>query len=287
MKKLIVLLILGLLIGGLGTAFYFTNYFVPNAVDARENLVREELTGNEELISVAFSLKEIDKYTIVDDEFIDQYIVYKEVPSAYVTNETVTSNNVILNNVTLVNIKPGTMLYNQYFMDNEEWFDNSKREVELNVDNIVADQVQPGNLIDVILNYQDGTYDVLLSKIKVNRVISPYIIRQVNDMGVVEYVTIENPAQRNSDRDFIITFNANEEEFRNLTLGKKLGVLETRRYIDESQEPSIVTFDYAQGLRRTLSDQGFNTSYFINEKISEETAVQETTETTEDEVDNN
>ena len=282
MKKLIVLLVLGLLIGGLGTTLYFTSYFVPDAVAARENLLREELTGNEELVSVAFSLKEINKYTVVDEEFIDQYIVYKEVPKSFINNETVTNNAVVLGNITLVDIKPDTMLYNQYFMDDEEWFDNTKREVELNVDNIVADQVQPGNLIDVILNYEDGTYDVLLSKIKVNKVISPYIVRQVNDIGVVEWVTLENPAQRNSDRDFIITFNANEEEFRNLTLGKKLGILETRRYIDESQEPSEVTFDYTEGLRRTLSDQGFNTTYFINEKIEEETE-----EITEDEANNN
>ncbi len=155
--------------------------------------------------------------------------------------------------------------------------------------------MQPGNLIDVVLNYEDGTYDVLLSKIKVNNVISPFIVRQVNDIGVVEYVTLENPAQRNSDQEFMITFNANEEEFRNITLGKQLGVLETRRYIDDSQEPSMVTFDYAVGLQRTLTDQGFDASYFIKEKINELTAeedtqeTQDTTEETEeeDETDNN
>ncbi|MBQ3847837.1 MAG: hypothetical protein II748_03175 [Clostridia bacterium] len=99
--------------------------------------------------------------------------------------------------------------------ENEE-----ERLKEFAVSSLVCEKVVPGTYIDVVVRYEDGTYDVVLVKKRVHDV------RQTAD----------------AEGKYTVVIPVTEGEYADMLAARKLGELDTRLYLDEKHPASTATF---------------------------------------------
>ena len=163
--------------------------------------------------------------------------------------------------------------------DEEVWFGRYERIKEYIVKTIVAEEVEEGNLVDLIVNYGDGDYDVVLSKVKVKKLLKG------NVMGS-DTETRESSLYR--DNEYMVTFGVDEIDYRDLIAAEKLanliaekheteGYFELRLYIDNDQPPSMKTFNYETKYKKMIGllDEKETTNKKILEYIEEDRRLQE------------
>lgn len=96
---------------------------------------------------------------------------------------------------------------------------STRRLKEFKVMSLVADHVNTGSYIDVLARYQDGSYDLLLEKIRVYDILSE---------------KIDNKWVYSKDKDGYYTFilALDEREFMLVNSALLMGYLDTRLYFD-------------------------------------------------------
>ncbi len=230
-----------------GILFYYNKIKIPKVIE-KTKIELQNTNENGEVITMvnAVILKNEDglkKYTKLNDEIIKDYFEVREIPSNLAINKHITSTDMLSNKVLKEDLEFNEQVSLNDLADEKKWFTDYERQKEYKVKTLVADTVKEGNIVDLIINYGNGDYDVILPKVKVEKIISPFNSKD-DDIN-------NNVAKRESDKDFIVIFNIEDESiYAELELAKELGYFETRLYIDESQPASKKTFDYNKALEK-------------------------------------
>ena len=256
---------------------FFKFVVMPYELKQFETKLRAEIDVDSwENISVAVvsnaEKKGISKHTLLDSDLIKDNIVMQEIPEKFAIENPVESieqlEGMILTNTIRFN---GQISLDDVLLA-EEWFEDFEREKEISVRNMVADKVQKGNLIDLVVNYDDGTYDVILSKVKVKDIFNPYETVVTDEEGN-RTTTVVNPALREGDMDYKIILDLDMEtesmDYLKIRLASELGHLDAFKYIDDTQPATEVTFDITEAYARLLEiDPEYDASGRVFTKIA-------------------
>jgi len=253
-KKLISIAAICLILSAI--IFYYNNIKIPKVIKRVENEVKRKIDVEampKRQVAVIIDKNGIDKYTTLTDEIIKNKIQVKEVPVPFIVEGAVSDFKFLKDKVTKEDLRYGEQIHYNSLSDKSNWYDDNDRLKEYRVKNLVADTVCEGNLVDVIINYENGDYDVVLSKTKVIKIVSPFDSESKEgsqDEG--QEFDKNNPAKRtDEDMEFLVVFSVNsEEDYKNLNLASKLGYFETRKYVDEKQKASKKTFDYEWAIKK-------------------------------------
>lgn len=178
----------------------------------------------------------IAKYTMFTDEIVQKDIQVMQVPLDFAINNPMADPSLLVGKVTTVDLIGNSQISMDQLTDQTDWFGKFDRLKEYSITNTVGGQAQVGNIVDVIVDYGNGNYDVVVAKKK---------IVNIKPLGATAPVNTTNangqPQQALGDNNQMV-FSVDEAEFANLELAKTMGELKIRLYVDEGQEPSDVTF---------------------------------------------
>ena len=105
--------------------------------------------------------------------------------------------------------------------------DGDERLKEFEICSLVAGQAMPGRFADILLCYPSGSTAVVVPKIQI------YDIQEYS--GDSGYTT--------DGERYTVVFAVNDEEYTNLMSARREGVLDIRIYLDETQMPSVKTYN--------------------------------------------
>lgn len=146
----------------------------------------------------------------------------------------------ILNKVVKSKIEPGSIItFASLGEGNEVVVDSFDKQIQLNVENTVGDNLKTGKYVDIITKYQNGEYDVLASKVMIDSVISTGVAPVDPNTGTTDANNL------NAKTKGIILVSVDDREYRDIELGERLGTLSIRLYKSVDQYASPVTFNYA------------------------------------------
>lgn len=171
--------------------------------------------------------------TISEALFKENTIKLKKVPKKYLPNYgkgvyTEHQKGALIDKVSKRSLVKGEFLLRNDFEDKVFSDDEQlKRRKEYTLHNTVAGEIKTGSYVDIIVDYRNGDYDIVVPKIKIDRVV------EKNDK---EKKTELNTAQ--------VVLSVDENEFRDLELANKMGIFIGRVYKSEDQYPSMATFKY-------------------------------------------
>lgn len=264
------------------TTFYYGNIKLPKELRDQEERLRQEIDVNAMpvvLTAIVKDPKGIPKYTKLTEKLIEERIEWVEVPEKFALQRGARSNIDLIGKVAMEDLRQNEQVNKSSLSDEEVWFGRYERIKEYIVKTIVAEEVEEGNLVDLIVNYGDGDYDVVLSKVKVKKLLKG------NVMGS-DTETRESSLYR--DNEYMVTFGVDEIDYRDLIAAEKLanliaekheteGYFELRLYIDNDQPPSMKTFNYETKYKKMIGllDEKETTNKKILEYIEEDRRLQE------------
>lgn len=208
--------------------YYYENHRIPNIVTNTSQQIRGEIDINampKELVAVVIDPEGIPKYTEITQEIIEQKIMMTEIPVKFIPNEAVKSIDSIRGKITKEELRLGEQLVMDSFSKEEKWFDEFERLKEFSIISTVASELKSGNIVDILVIYGNGDYDVVVSKVKIKKLIEGQVVD-------------------NSSCKAQIVIPVNEVQIRDLIAADQLGDFDVRIYLDESQKASEKTFDY-------------------------------------------
>jgi len=227
---------------------YFDKYKIPEVRKEIEDrfLNRAEMVLRvKDGVSISQSTKltqtELDRTfeaVPVPETYIPMQAVRLPLPSGYVEKSTPEKNLVnatmkselikvggLNNKFTTESLESGEILmYSNVEVEDKKWSNNRDKEREFVIENDIAGTLKEGHHVDLIVNYENGDYDVVASHKKVESIIKP--------------------TQENNQQDIKIIIAVSEIEYRNLNMARKYGKLEVRKYKNTEQPASKVTFNY-------------------------------------------
>lgn len=227
-QKFILLIAVSLLLMA-GTIYYFNNIRIPGLTTRLEKEIRAKIdvaAMPKTRIAVVADKEGIPKYTQLTDEIIKAKVKIVDIPTDYVASNAAFDIDMLKNKITKEDLRFGEQIILDSLSTEQKWFGDYDRLKEFAVKSIVAEEVKPGNIVDLIVNYRNGTYDVIVPKTKVRK-----IYKSEGKDGIISSYTL--------------IFSLDELSYRDVLLASKLGYLETRLYIDESQKASAKTFNYS------------------------------------------
>lgn len=236
------LFVAGLLIFCSALLFLYYNILLPNAVQKAEAKVRRELDENampRVKVAVIDEKSRIAKYTELTDALISQKVRIVDMPVRYAAAGVLGDISLLRGKITREDLEGGEQILAESLTTDKKWFGDEERLREFPLGSIVAGEVKDGNIIDITVNYGDGTYDVVVPKIKVRKLIS-------------HAASADNSAGGSS---YTVVVAVDEVQYRDLMLATEAGQLESRLYLDESQPPSTKTFAYSSVRQKLAKGQ--------------------------------
>ncbi len=120
--------------------------------------------------------------------------------------------------------------------------DHYSRQIEIEINNTVGDELKVGRVVDIIVSYGNGDYDTVVVKKTIEKI-----------MGLQQTDANGKPIQTAAGDKAKILFSVKESEYRDIEFAKKLGDLQVRMYINpELQVESDITFNYEEMRRKAL-----------------------------------
>ncbi|HAN09021.1 MAG TPA: hypothetical protein DCP90_00225 [Clostridiales bacterium] len=249
MKNQNVLLTIGVscIILGIIVAYISTSY-----LPGKKKEIEASYAGQYAAVSVFMIEEDAGLYsntTITEELFTQGTIRPVLVPTTFLPKDktgallvyTEGEKATILKKRTNKKLVKGEFLLKKALDDNAMYPDEQqyKRRKEYTLKNNVAGEVKAGCLVDVMVNYLTGDYDVVISKIKVEKVITTAgaAVAAAPAGGAAA------PAVGLGDTTVILAVD--EMQFRDIELAEKMGQLQARVYEDEEQAPSLQTFKYS------------------------------------------
>lgn len=226
--------------------FIFNNQIIPRVRAETEENLRKELDERfmaKTRVMVVEEGMDIPKYTVLTDELIKARIKILEIPAAYAAKTAVRDPEQLRGKVAKEELTSGEHILENAITSQKEWFGSFERLKEYPVSSIVAGEVKTGNIIDILVSYGDGTYDVVISKTKVRKLVEDGTKAQA---ASTEKTAIPKP--QDTKGAFTIIVSVDEEGYRDLEMAGSLGKLQTRLYMDENQTASPKTFSYEKAL---------------------------------------
>lgn len=218
-------------------AFTYNTIILPKAVEDAQNRLKLQIDENsmpKVKAAVITAASPIAKYTVLTDAVIQSSVKIIEMPEKYAAANHIKDIGSMRGKICKEDLRPGEQIVMDSLSSEEKWFSEQQRLKEYTISGIVAGEVKTGNIVDILVNYNNGTYDVVVPKIKVYRMLDA--VR--NDVQKAE----QAQAARQQTQ-YTLIFAVDEQQYADMELASKLGKLETRLYIDESQPPSVRTFD--------------------------------------------
>lgn len=222
------LIIIFVLLALAASSFYYQKIGIPRA----EKAVLSQADINfmeKQKVAVVKEGAGISKYTQLSREVVEENIEIKEVPLMFSAKDIVSSKESLINKFAREDFSAGEQIIRSKLAEEARLYRDFDRLKEYCVSNLVADKADKGSLVDLVVNYGTGDYDVLLPK------------RRIVDM-------LSN--MEGKDRTYTMVFEVDEIDYRDLELAQQLGSLEIRLYIDESQPASLKTFDFDSAINK-------------------------------------
>lgn len=228
------LLFLAIILGATGLImFYYQHFVIPTVIaqtEAKVTLALDENAMPRQRVAVITDTQGVARYSVITEEILQSSITFTEVPKKYVIANPATTASQIQGKISKEDLRYGEQIALDSLSAEVKWFEEYERLKEYHIVGTVADTLQSGNLIDVIVNYENGYYDVVVAKIRVQE----RVRKAQRDENTV-----------NMNHESIIILAVDEEAYADLLLAQQLGVLETRIYLDESQPASDKTLERA------------------------------------------
>lgn len=237
--------------------FYYQQFVIPDVISQTESKVRLALDENampRQKVAVITAKQGISKYTVITEEILKYSITFREIPKKYIIGEPVETVMQIQGKISKEELRYGEQIALGSLSEDVKWFGEYERLKEYHIVSTVAGILQSGNIIDVLVHYEDGFYDVVVPKIRVQERMQPT-------------KESENSMSNQIAHESIIILAVNEKSYADLLLAQQLGVLETRIYLDESQPASNKTFETEWAIEKLeqiqkgqeeMASQGFN-----------------------------
>ena len=172
-KRLFTLAIICMLLAGI--IFYYNNVKLPKVAQAAEDKLRKEIDINampKTKVAVVSDKNGISKYTELTQKVLSEKVKFIEIPTMYVAQSVVTDLNFMEGKITKEDLRFGEQIAIESLSSEQKWFGEYQRLKEYTVSSIVADEVKAGNIIDLLVSYGDGTYDLVVPKLKVIKLIT-------------------------------------------------------------------------------------------------------------------
>lgn len=155
-----------------------------------------------------------------------------EINSSCITTPIVSDYSSIEGMEVKYDIVQGQHILNSMVKDYEKSLDKEKTLKDFKVINLVGGYVANGNFVDIIVEYDNGKYDVVIPHIQIYNILT-------NE---------EKEYLKDKDGNYTIMVYLTEEQYRDLRIAEIHGKLDTRLYLTENAIPSIKTFDILQYL---------------------------------------
>ncbi|MCX7921399.1 MAG: SAF domain-containing protein [Clostridia bacterium] len=243
------------------TIFYYNNYKIPQLSKQIETKIRREIDDNampKQKVAVVIDSAGISKYTELTEQMINEKIQIVDVPIKYLVKNPANDIDLIIGKIAKEDLRPGEQISLDSLSSDKKWYGEYQRLKEYKVTSIVANEVKTGNIIDIVVAYGNGDYDIVVPKTKVIKLVTPPTEQQQganqdnsqsqNQEGTQNNTQSNNPGSVNDGYTLIMAVD--EEQYRDIELAKQLGKLETRLYLEENQQPSKKTFNYAAALAK-------------------------------------
>lgn len=206
---------------------------------------------------------------ITEDLFNEGTITVENIPAAFipskgqqglvyttmqVSNGSVTEAHYseMIGKVVKSKIESGSIISYASLGEGEEVnINNFEKQIQLDIENTVGDNLKTGKYVDVIVKYENGEFDVVASKKIIDSVVSTGVIQDTGDGSSTSQTKIT------ADTDGVIMLSVNDREYRDIELAKRLGTISIRLYKSADQYPSEITFNYG------------NKASLVNKQITE------------------
>ncbi|MDF2522573.1 MAG: hypothetical protein K0R31_214 [Clostridiales bacterium] len=223
--------------------YSYNNVIIPKVRIETEKNIRMELDDRamqKVKVAVITEGKDIPKYTVLSDEIINSKIKFVEIPIKYTAKGTVGDLDFIRGKVTKEDFSSGEQILMDNLSIEKKWFGEYERLKEYNVGSIVAGEAKTGNIVDIVVSYGNGEYDVVVPKVKIKKLVEDTVKGEGKGS---DKSSVSKPVEVKGSYTLVIAVD--EEQYRDLELAEMVGKLKTRLYIDESQPASKKSFDYA------------------------------------------
>ena len=193
---------------------------------------------------------------ITEDLFNEGTITVENIPATFIpskgqqelvyttmeVNGSITESHygLMIGKVVKSKIESGSIITYASLGEGEEVnINNFEKQIQLDIENTVGDNLKTGKYVDVIVKYENGEFDVVASKKIIDSVVSTGVVQDTGEDGSSTNV------KKTADTDGIIMVSVDDREYRDIELAKRLGTLSVRLYKSADQYPSEVTFNYA------------------------------------------
>lgn len=236
--------------------YFYNNVIIPKVRIETEKSVRIELDDKvmqKAKVAVIAEGMDIPKYTVLSEDIINSKIKLVEIPVKYTAKGAAGSLDFIRGKVTKEDLSSGEQILMDSLSIEKKWFGEYERLKEYSVGSIVAGEVKTGNIIDIVVSYGNGEYDVVVPKVKIKKLVEG---TGKSEGTSSDKSTISKPVEPKDGYTLVIAVD--EDQYRDLELAGMVGKLQTRLYIDESQPASKKSFDYSSVLKNFSIENGKN-----------------------------
>lgn len=256
---------------------YVSQFYIPN--QSKKMAQNYESQYSAQGVYVVLSEEGLMEGTVITEElFLEGTIAIQNIPASFVpqkngqplvytTGPAGQGNDEayraqIIDKVVKTKLEPGSMItYASLGESTEVAVNNFEKQVQLDVENTVGDNLKTGKYVDIITKYENGDYDIVVSKKIIDRVVR-------TGLETDSTSTTGNAAEIKASTKGIILVSLNDEEYRNVELAKRLGTLSVRMYKSAEQLASAITFNYLKNAADVndqilaLSLSGAHEAYF-------------------------
>lgn len=233
---------------------YVSQFYIPN--QSKKMAQNYESQYSAQGVFVVLSEEGLAEGTVITEElFLEGTIEIQNIPASFVPqkngqpliyttggpagqgNDEV-YRTLIIDKVVKSKLEPGSMItYASLGEGTEVSVNNFEKQVQLDVENTVGESLKTGRYVDIITKYENGDYDVVVSKKIVDSVVR-------TGLEADQTSTSASGEGIKASTNGIILVSLNDEEYRNVELAKRLGTLSIRMYKSSEQLASAVTFNY-------------------------------------------
>ncbi len=234
MKKAFLSIIAILCIAFAAVLFYYNNISIPKLKKTIANETVETFENNSVYKPVAFITSEegIEKNTIFTDEIVRDGVNFIKVPEQYVLGDFITDEAQLIGKTCTEALRKGEPIHVDRIKETGKSYGGMERLREYTVHNTVGNLLTEGCYIDVLVSYQDGTYDVVVAKEAVIAIVNGNTNSDEETNNTIKYNSMQA----------LIVISVDEQQYSALEKAKQLGRLEVRLYHDDNQPSSKVTF---------------------------------------------
>jgi len=238
MRRIVLPLVIILLVAGYtGVFYYYENVSVPAREKEAVELYKQQVGFEYTTMKPVARMKKnvgIDKYTVIDQAMVDEYVEFVQMPLVVAEAGVIETKEELVNKVTKEEITPGEIILKEALEDNQVWFGDYDRIKDYKIKTNLSGTLKEGMLVDIIVVYANGDYDVVVPKQKV--------------LKLVDLAESGPNVDKTKGSFEILVSIPNENDYRDMVLADTMGVFELRRYHDVGQPASEKTFDYKKML---------------------------------------